>query len=182
MTTLKNRPNAALIVIDVQNGVVGGTCDREMVISNIHKLVEKARGQMAPIIWVQHDDEELKKGSNEWEIVPELSPGDAEPLVYKQYGDAFEETHLESVLSDLGVGRLIVVGAHSDFCIRSTMHGAFTRGYDVTLVCDAHTTEDLTQWGTPSPRLVISHTNFYWAQQRAPERTAETLETESVEF
>ena len=82
------------------------------------------------------------RGSDDWRIVPELTPGDAEPLVEKSYGDSFEDTALETVLAGLGVGRLVVVGAQTDACIRSTLHGAFARGYDATLVSDAHTTED----------------------------------------
>ena len=72
--------------------------------------------------------------------------------MHKSYGDSFEATDLESVLAEREVGRLIVTGAESDACIRSTLHGAFTRGYDVTLVGDAHTTSDKTQWGAPPPR------------------------------
>jgi hypothetical protein len=102
--------------------------------------------------------------------------------VEKNYGDSFEDTTLETVLSGLGVGRLIVVGAQTDECIRSTLHGAIVRGYDATLVSDAHTTEDLTEWGAPPPDQVIAHTNLYWTSHRAPGRTAGTVETKAVEF
>jgi hypothetical protein len=86
------------------------------------------------------------------------------------------------VLSDLGVGRLVVVGAQTDACIRSTLHGAFARGYDATLVSDAHTTEDLSAWGAPPPEQVIAHTNLYWADTSAPGRTAGTAKTDEVDF
>ena len=135
-----------------------------------------------PVVWVQHNDEQLEKGSEGWRIVPELSPGDAEPLVEKSYADSFEDTVLESVLSGLGVGRLVVAGAQTDECIRSTIHGAFVRGYDTTLVSDAHTTEDQTEWGAPPPDQVIAHTNLYWAYHKAPRRTAGTVETKDVDF
>jgi nicotinamidase-related amidase len=102
--------------------------------------------------------------------------------VAKSYGDSFEDTTLETVLSDLGVGRLVVVGAQTDACIRSTLHGAFARGYDATLVSDAHTTEDHTEWGAPPPDQVITHTNLYWTYQTAPGRTAGTVETKDVDF
>jgi len=72
------------------------------------------------------------------------------------------------VLSGLGVGRLVVVGAQTDACIRSTLHGAFARGYDATLVSDAHTTEDQSAWGAPPPAQVIAHTNLYWSYETAP--------------
>jgi nicotinamidase-related amidase len=135
-----------------------------------------------PVVWVQHSDEGLPRGGDDWQIVPELTPGDAEAVVDKNYGDSFEATTLETVLSGLGVGRLVVVGAQTDGCIRSTLHGAFVRGYDATLVSDAHTTEDQTEWGAPPPGQVIAHTNLYWAYQSAPGRTAGTVETRDVDF
>lgn len=182
MTTLENRPNTALLVVDVQKGVVEGAHERDAVVANVGSLVEKARQERVPVVWVQHSDEQLVAGSDNWRIVTELTPGDTEPLVEKHYGDSFEDTTLETVLSGLGVGRLVVAGAQTDACIRSTIHGAFVRGYDATLVSDAHTTEDLSAWGAPPPDQVIAHTNLYWAEQTAPGRTAGTVETKNVDF
>src|SRR5437879_569708 len=108
MTTLENRPNSALLVIDVQNGVVEGAHARDAVVANIGSLVEKARLEQVPVVWVQHSDEGLVRDSDDWRIVSELTPDEAEPLVEKSYGDAFEDTSLETVLSGLGVGRLVV--------------------------------------------------------------------------
>jgi len=182
MTTLENRPNTALLVVDVQNGVVNGNHERDSVVANVGSLVDKARKENVPVVWVQHSNEGLQQGTDAWRIVPELKPDDAEPLVEKTYGDSFEDTNLEKVLSGLGVGRLVVVGAQTDECIRSTLHGAFVRGYDTTLVSDAHTTSDLTEWGAPPPDQVIAHTNLYWSDQRAPGRTAGTVVTEDIDF
>jgi nicotinamidase-related amidase len=182
MTTLEHRPNTALLVIDVQNGVVEGNHERDAVVANVGSLVEKARRERVPVVWVQHSGKELARGSDEWRIVPELTPGEAEPLVEKNYGDSFEDTDLETVLSGLGGGRLVVVGAQTDACVRSTLHGAFARGYDATLVSDAHTTEDQTAWGAPPPDQVIAHTNLYWSSQTAPGRKAGTVETREVDF
>ena len=180
MTKLENRPNTALLVIDMQVGVIAGAHGRDAVVKNVETLVATARRDKTPVIWVQHSDEQLAKGSDGWRIVPELAPGSAEPLIEKNYGDSFEDTDLEAVLSRLGVGRLFVVGAQSDACIRSTIHGAFVRGYDVTLVSDAHTTDDHSEWGAPPPDKVIAHTNLYWTYQTAPGRKAETVETKDV--
>jgi nicotinamidase-related amidase len=181
MTTLENRPNTALLVVDVQNGVVAEAHERDAVVANVGSLVEKARRERVPVVWIQHSDDQLAR-SDGWRIVPELTPGDAEPLVEKSYGDSFEDTTLETVLSGLGVGRLVVVGAETDACVRSTLHGAFVRGYDATLVNDAHTTGDQTAWGAPPPDQVIAHTNLYWTYQTAPGRTAATVETKDVDF
>jgi len=182
MTTLENRPNTALLVIDVQTGAVEGAHERDAVVGNIAGLVEKARQEDVPVVWVQHSSENLVQGSDPWRIVPELAPGESEPLVEKTYPDSFEETTLETVLSGLGVGRLVVVGAQTDECVRSTLHGAIVRGYDATLVSDAHTTENNTEWGAPPPDQVIAHTNLYWTSHRAPGRTAGTVAAKDVDF
>ncbi|WP_328608524.1 isochorismatase family protein [Amycolatopsis sp. NBC_00345] len=182
MTTLENRPNTALLVIDVQREVVAEAYERDKVVAKIAGLVERAREDGVPVVWVQHSDEGLAPGSDDWQIVPELDPREAEPLVGKQYGDAFEDTTLETVLAGLGAGRLIVTGAETDACVRSTLHGAFTRGYDATLVTDAHTTGDRTAWGAPPPDQVIAHTNLYWSHQAAPGRTAAAVAAADVRF
>ena len=182
MTTLQNRPNTGLLVVDVQNCVVEAAHQRDAVVANIGAVVERARREGVPVIWVQHCDDEILRGSDGWRIVPELTPAETEPLVEKNYGDSFEATTLEAALTDLAVGRLVVVGASTDACVRSTLHGAFVRGYDVTLVSDAHTTEDHSAWGAPPPAQVIAHTNLYWSYQTAPGRTATTITTEELDF
>lgn len=182
MTTLTNRPKTALLVIDVQNGVVDSSYDRDDVVARVRSLVEKARAEGVDVVWVQHNSDELPTGSEAWRYVPELSMGETEPVVQKRYGDSFEDTDLEDVLAARGVGRLIVAGAQTDACVRSTLHGAFTRGYDTTLVSDAHTTEDFTAYGAPPPEQVIAHTNLYWGFQQAPGRTAGTVKTADVKF
>ena len=161
MTNLSDRPNTALVVIDVQNGVMAGAHDRDSVIANIKSLVDKARAEDVPVIWVQHTNRKLERGNDTWQYVPELDLGESEPVVHKTYGDSFEDTDLEERLAERGIGRLVVAGAQTDECIRSTLHGAVVRGYDATLVSDAHTTEDLSEWGAPTPDKVISHTNMY---------------------
>lgn len=182
MTTLADRPNTALLVIDVQNDVVAGAHDRDAVIANIARLVDRARSENVPVVWVQHSDDGLPEGSDGWRYVAELTQDAAEPVVHKRYGDSFEETELEAVLAERAVGRLIVTGAQTDACIRSTLHGAIVRGYDATLVADAHTTEDLSQWGAPPPEQVIAHTNLYWQHHTAPGRQGGTVRTDSVTF
>jgi nicotinamidase-related amidase len=182
VSTLSDRPNTALVVIDVQNGVVTGAHERDEVVANINTLVGKARADGIPVVWVQHSSQELMRGSEAWQLVPELSREDSEPLVHKTFADSFEETDLEEVLGAAGIGRLIVTGAQTDECIRSTIHGAFVRGYDVTLVGDAHTTEDLSEYGAPTPDKVIAHTNLYWRYHRAPGRTAAVQDTAEVTF
>lgn len=182
MTSLQDRPNTALLVVDVQNAVVENAYQRDEVIANINTLIDSARAQQVPVIWVQHNDGELPQETDGWRFVPELKREESEPLVHKSYGDAFEGTTLETELAQRGVGRLVVTGAQTDACIRATIHGAFTRGYDTTLVSDAHTTEDYTEYGLPPADKVIAHTNMYWSWQGAPGRTATVVDTAGVTF
>jgi isochorismate hydrolase len=182
VTILVNRANTALLVVDMQVDVVLEAYRRDAVVATIAALVEKARAAGVAVVWVQHSSEELLQGSDGWQYVPELARRDSEPLVAKEYSDAFEATELETVLAARGIGRLFLAGAQTDECIRSTLHGAITRGYDVTLVADAHTTEDLSQFGAPPPELVVAHTNLYWQYHRAPGRTAETVNAADADF
>ncbi|OZI30911.1 isochorismatase [Bordetella genomosp. 10] len=182
MTTLNDRPNTALIVIDLQNGVVASAYRRQEVLDAVNVLVERARSAQAPVIWVRHTDEELETNSEAWRIVDELAPAPGEAIVEKKYRDAFEDTDLQQVLARLRVGKLVVTGAQTDMCVRSTLHGALVRGYDATLVGDAHTTIDLTQRGAPPPEAVISHTNMYWRNQKAPGRAGGVVQSKDVDF
>ena len=183
MTTLPDRPNTALLVIDVQQGVVADAHRRDDVVANIGLLVERARAEGVPVVWVQHSDDDLPEGSDSWKYVDELTIEPGEPLVHKHFGDSFEETELERLLADGGVGHLVVAGAQTDACIRNTLHGALVRGYDATLVADAHTTDDPSQWGAPlDASQVIAHTNLYWTYTTAPGRRGATAKTADVEF
>jgi nicotinamidase-related amidase len=182
MTTIPERPNSALLVIDVQNDVVEGAYERDAVVANIASLVERARSEKVPVVWVQHSSDGIVLGSEGWQYVPELNPAESEPLVHKKFADSFEDTNLEDVLAADRIGRLFVAGAQTDECIRSTIHGAMVRGYDVTLVGDAHTTEDQSPWGAPTPDKVIAHTNLYWKYHTAPGRTADVVDAAEVVF
>ncbi len=183
MTTLPDRPNTALLVIDVQRDVVANAHERDTVIANISTLIDRARAADVPVVWVQHSHDEMVVGSDGWQYVPELQRAEAEPLVHKTYPDSFEDTDLEEVLAAVKVGRLVVAGAQTDECVRSTLHGAVVRGYDATLVEDAHTTDDPSQWGAPlDAAQVIAFTNMYWKWHTAPGRKGGTVTTAEVDF
>jgi len=182
MTTRPGRTATALLVVDAQIGVLAGAIRRETVVATLTSLVERARDEGVTVIWIQHADEQLGQGTSGWHLVPELRPTADEPVVHKHYGDAFEDTTLESELAARGVGRVIVTGAQTDACIRATLHGAFVRGYDTVLVADAHTTEDLSAYGAAPPEQVIAHTNIYWTWQAGPGRTASVVTADEVAF
>ena len=146
MTKRGDAAKSALLVIDVQNGVVASGYNRDDVVQNISKMVDHARSCDVPVIWIQHEAEDLVRDSDEWQMVPELVPNEGEARVYKEYSDSFAGTNLSGILEDLGIGHLVISGAQTNACVRATTYRAAGEGYDVTLVQDAHTTEDL-EWG-----------------------------------
>lgn len=176
------RENSALIVIDVQTGVMAASWNAAEVTETISELVDRARAAGIEVVWVRHTSGELPSGSAQWQIVDTLSPAEGEAIVDKTHGNAFEDTDFENILASKDIGHLVVTGAQSDACVRSTIHGGFARGYDVTLVADAHTTEDLSEWGAPPPETVVSHTNLYWGFESGPGRTARVQRATEVDF
>jgi nicotinamidase-related amidase len=175
MTLPAERPNTALLVVDVQNGVVEGAYKRDEVITNIETAVAKARAAHVPVIWVQHSDEELVIDSNDWQIVSELIPLEGESMVRKTFRSSFEGTNLEEVLAGLNVGHLVVCGAQTNNCIRHTSHDALAKGYNVTLIADAHTTSSY-EWNgrTVNAQAVVEEQNDNFNEQ-LPGRGGRTL-------
>jgi nicotinamidase-related amidase len=180
MTTL-GRTKSALLVIDVQNQVVDGAYNKEQVIANINTAVGKARAAGVPVVWVQHSDEWMPIGSEDWQIVPQLSPAEGEPKVGKLYRNSFEATNLEEVLAELGVGHVYVCGAQTNNCVRYTTHGALERGYDLTLLSDAHTTTDYTFGDQVVPaEVLVRDLNASFSGEELPGRNASAANVAEV--
>lgn len=143
MATRGNENNAALLVIDAQNGVITNGWNSKTVIENCAKMVDHARNCKVPVIWIQHQDEEMPRDSDTWQLVPQLVPTEGEAHIFKEYCDSFAETDLDKILKDLDIGHLVISGAATSACVRATTYRAAGEGFDVTLVEDAHTTEDI---------------------------------------
>lgn len=164
------------MVIDVQNGVVETAFKRDEIVRNIAAVVDKARAAGIPIVWVQHSDDYLTRDSDGWQIVPKLQPIEGEAIIHKHYRSSFEATDLEEVLAAKGVGHLIVTGAQTNFCVRNTVHAAFERGYDVTVVGDGHTTSD-ESWNTYELKAdtIIDDFNLGFTHYDLPGRTVRLI-------
>jgi hypothetical protein len=178
MSLFDDRAGRALLVIDVQADVVADAHQRDAVVANINALVRNARAADVPVVWVQHNDAGMTIDSPEWQLVSELEPRAGEALVNKQYRSSFESTELESVLADLGAAELIVCGAQTNNCIRHTIHAALERGYDVTLVEDAHTTSDF-EWdnGIVTAASIIDEQNASLLKYKLPGRSCTIVPT-----
>lgn len=143
MATIRAGNKDALLVVDVQVGVMRHAWDAPRIVENIGAAVEKARRNGVPVIWVQHADDDLVADTPDWQIVPELLPAAGETRIHKQFNSSFEQTTLEETLAELGATRVVLAGAATNWCIRATAYGALDRGYDLTLLKDAHTTETM---------------------------------------
>lgn len=179
--TISNRTERVLVVVDVQNGVVWDAWNREQVVSNIVSVLTDARENSVPVVWVQHNEPEMPIGHEYWQLVPELNRLETEPLVHKQFRSAFDDTTLEAELAALNASHLVIVGAQTNNCIRSTVYAALDRGYDVTLVEDAHTTSD-DEWdtGVIKAEFVVAEQNRTFLDYQLPGRSCRIATADSV--
>lgn len=184
MAMVREGKQGVLVVVDVQVGVLRDAWDAERVIGNVARTVERARASGTPVLWVQHADDELAHGSAEWQWVPELVPAKGEPLIHKHFNSSFEQTTLEAELAALGATHITLAGAASNWCIRATAYGALERGYDLTLVKDAHTTDSmvLADGARIEAASVIQELNIAMTWLSYPGRTNGTAGAADVDF
>lgn len=184
MATIREGNKGVLLVVDVQAGVVREAWDVPRILANVARAVERARTQGIPVIWVQHSDEELVYGSPAWQWAPELVPAEGELLIHKRFNSAFEETALEEHLARLGATHIALAGAATNWCIRATAYGALERGYDLTLIKDAHTTGTMVfDDGTRIEAAdIIQELNIAMTWLSYPGRTNGTASTEEIDF
>jgi len=176
------RPPTALLVIDLQQGVVTDCFDADRVLDRTARLVDRARAEGVPVVWVQ-DHGDFAEGTREWDLAAPLGRRGDEHLVRKAYRDSFADTDLAAVLDVLGTRRLVVAGAQSDYCVRTTTQAAAARGFDVTLVADAHTTTDAEHDGVRiSGEQIVAHTNMYFAGLRYPGQRFDVVAHDRVEL
>lgn len=179
---------AALLVIDVQRRVMEGAWDADGVVARIATLQDRARSEGVPVIHVQHADEQMPEGTDGWRLVDAVAPRDGETVVGKHFSDSFAETTLNETLQGLGVGHLVIAGAQTDWCVRTTALRSLSEGYDVTLVEDCHTTEDAKfddfRAGDVdiSATQIVAHTNLYFWGLTYPGRQCTIAAHDAVTF
>ncbi len=184
MATVREGSKAVLIVVDVQVGVVSDAWDANRIVGNVARTVDRARNQGAPVIWVQHSDKDLVQGSPEWQWVPELTPHEREPLIHKHFESSFEQTALEEELAKAGATHIALAGAATNWCIRATAYAALERGYDLTLISNAHTTRTIELDGGAKidAASVISDLNVAMTWLNYPGRRNGTAKAEEIDF
>ena len=174
---------SALLVVDVQNAVVEGIPGRDALVATIAGLVEGARANDRRVVWVRHTGTGLDTGTDPWQIVPELQPRDDEPIVDKRHRSAFGDTGLGDLLRGYGVGRVVLVGAQTAFCVDMAGKHALAEGFDVTWVSDGHGNGDQeTADGLVPDAAVRALLNRTWSSMRHPGRTVEVVAGDQVRW
>ncbi len=184
MASVREGNKAVLLVVDVQVDVVKGAWDASRIVGNVALAVERAHAQNVPVIWVQHNDEDLVKESPEWQWAPELVPAAGELLIHKNFNSSFEQTPLDAELAKLGTTHIVLAGCATNWCIRATAYGALERGYDLTLVKDAHTTKtmDLDSGEKIEAATLVQDLNIAMAWLSYPGRKNTTAKAEELVF
>ena len=184
MAVVREGNKRVLVVVDVQVGVIQNAWDVPRIIKNISSAVEKARSLSVPVIWVQHSDDELVFDSPEWQLVPELIPVAGEARIDKHFNSSFEQTALEDSLAQLGATHIILAGAATNWCIRATAYGALDRGYDLTLLKDAHTTGTIELENSPDIEAanIVRELNIAMTWLSYPGRTNGAVAVEDFDF
>ena len=184
MATVRKGNKGVLLVVDVQVGVMSEAWEAARTINNVSRAVERARAQSVPVMWVQHSDNDLPYGSPQWQWVPELVPAKGEPLIHKCFNSSFEQTALEEELARLGATHIALAGAATNWCIRATAYGALDRGYDLTLIKDAHTTGtiELDNGAKIEAESVVNDLNVAMKWLSYPGRTNSTATADEVAF
>lgn len=125
--TTRTGSRSALVVVDVQVGVIAPAWDRDRILANVVLAVQRAREAGVAVVWVQHHDAELLRDTPPWQWVPELQPGADELRIHKSHNSSFEDTALSDELDRLGVSHIFLAGAATNWCIRATAYGALER-------------------------------------------------------
>jgi nicotinamidase-related amidase len=169
----------AVLVVDMQQEVLDNCVDAPDVIERINALSRRALDAGAPVIFIQHEGEdELVRGTRDWQLAETLEIRDGAHVVAKSYRDGFADTELQGLLGRLGVSRVVVTGAHSDFCVQTTALSALVHGFDVVLVSDGHTATP--DDGTISAESLRDLVNARFATLRYPGRTVKVLPASDV--
>lgn len=182
MDELREGSKTALVIVNMQQGVMDHCVHPKKVVARVADLAARARDTGTPVYWVQ-DEREFERHSTPWRLAAGLEAQDGEHRIFKAYRDAFTGTGLHASLIAQDVGHLVVCGAQSDYALRTAAGRAAAMGYDVTVVRDAHTTGAETFEGqTLTGDQIIAHTNAYFASLDYPNQDFMLKRTDEVVF
>ena len=173
--------SAAVLVIDMQHDVLATCTTATDVLTVVNALAARARDAGCPVVLVRQHDDELIAGEHGWQLDDRLVQHPSDQIVDKHYRDAFAATELAALLRMLEVQRVVVCGAHSDYCVQTSALSALAQGFDLTLVADGHAAEDTIIDGASIPGPVVSgFVNARMATLRYPGRQVDVLAAADV--
>jgi nicotinamidase-related amidase len=158
----KSNVSSAILIIDVQKGMFpddAAVYKGESLISTLQTLLGKARAAGVPVIYIQHNapaGKPLEYGTEGWEIHEGIKPRSGDVIVQKTTPDSFFNTTLEKELNNNGIDHLYLAGIQTEACVDTTCRSAFGKGYNITLISDAHSTWDS---GELTAQQIINHHN-----------------------
>ena len=137
----------ALLVIDVQNAYLPfmDEKDKKMAMEGINYYISLFRVNGLPVIRVYHSDPVQgwpKPGSEEFHFPKTVAVRDDDPLVVKNYGNAFKKTELDKLLKENGCNTVFLCGLSAVGCVLATYHGALDNDYEVFLCREALISHD----------------------------------------
>jgi nicotinamidase-related amidase len=138
----------ALLVIDAQVNMFDPqepVYATSQMLARLQSLIWRARESGIQLVYLRNNGDPGDPdapGTPGWEIHPALAPQAGEPVIDKFTPNGFEGTDLGPALQQRQIGRLVLAGMQTDFCVAATLRGAVASGYEVTLVADAHSTYD----------------------------------------
>jgi nicotinamidase-related amidase len=184
MATVRKGNSKVLVIVDVQVNIMKDAWEAKRIINNVARIVENARTNNIPVLWVKHSDDELLNGSAGWQWVPALVPAQNEPQLHKHFNSSFEQTRLEDELAKVSATHVVLAGALTNWCIRSTAFAALERGYDLTLVTDAHTTTatELEDGEVIEAESLVKELNVAMTWLTYPGRKNMAVNTEALDF
>jgi len=131
----------ALILIDIQSGLTKKkTLYREkLFFDSINEAIKEYRDSDSKIIFVYHNNSQLKNGTSDWELDERINKQECDIIIQKKHGNAFQKTNLKEVLLDSNIDHITIGGLTSHGCVKATCLGGIAEGFKTSLLKNGHT-------------------------------------------
>ena len=183
MSRFLERDASALVVVDAQQGPAAALAGVTAVLDAIADLVARARLAGVPVVWLRRVDAELRPGEPGWQLCDLLASEPGELLIDHAWDDGFIATDLADALGGLSAGHLWLAGLGSETAVLQTYLGALYRGFDVTLIEDAHAAADVEFDGCElSASQVVALVNRLVWRDQAPDVSGDLMACANVVF
>ncbi|MEU0674643.1 isochorismatase family protein [Streptomyces sp. NPDC006172] len=175
-------PDSALLIIDMQTVLLNDSYDAGSCLRRVAELAERGRSAGVPVIYLRQRLHDMPTGLVDADIHPAVTPRPGDVVLDKDSADSFLDTGLGDLLSELTVRRVIVTGFATEYCVDSTSRSALSRGYDLVLVSDGHTTPERPLGAAPSAAQVIAHHNATFSDIQYAGRSITVTAAAQVRF